>query len=146
MSSTRLCDAVGAVYSRILTFDSDLFVISRVTWTSVWLAGFDFSSCPMWSTCRNHPMYSLWRQASESVSAVTARILVQLCELLPLCDFPRSLTHSLITAAVCRNGVWQRHRAAERLHCQRLRQEQVERSSSCSTDWAGSCEMIKSII
>uniref|UniRef100_A0A3P8WY67 ADP-ribosyl cyclase/cyclic ADP-ribose hydrolase n=1 Tax=Cynoglossus semilaevis TaxID=244447 RepID=A0A3P8WY67_CYNSE len=23
-------------------------------------------SCPMWSTCRNHPMYSLWRQASES--------------------------------------------------------------------------------
>ncbi|XP_024910535.1 ADP-ribosyl cyclase/cyclic ADP-ribose hydrolase 1-like isoform X2 [Cynoglossus semilaevis] len=56
--------------------------------------GFDFSSCPMWSTCRNHPMYSLWRQASESVSAVTARILVQLCELLPLCDFPRSLTLS----------------------------------------------------
>lgn len=39
-------------------------------------------------------MYSLWRQASESVSAVTARILVQLCELLPLCDFPRSLTLS----------------------------------------------------
>ncbi|XP_058499059.1 ADP-ribosyl cyclase/cyclic ADP-ribose hydrolase 1-like [Solea solea] len=28
--------------------------------------GFDFSSCPVWSACRNHPVYSLWRQASQS--------------------------------------------------------------------------------
>ncbi|XP_070709329.1 ADP-ribosyl cyclase/cyclic ADP-ribose hydrolase 1-like [Pempheris klunzingeri] len=27
-------------------------------------SGFDFSSCPEWSACRNHPVYSLWRQAS----------------------------------------------------------------------------------
>ncbi|XP_056220582.1 ADP-ribosyl cyclase/cyclic ADP-ribose hydrolase 1-like [Seriola aureovittata] len=27
--------------------------------------GFDFSSCPQWSACRNHPVYSLWRQASQ---------------------------------------------------------------------------------
>ncbi|KAM3593503.1 uncharacterized protein V6R79_014411 [Siganus canaliculatus] len=29
-------------------------------------SGFDFSSCPEWSTCRNHPVYSLWRQASQN--------------------------------------------------------------------------------
>ncbi|XP_040921222.1 ADP-ribosyl cyclase/cyclic ADP-ribose hydrolase 1-like [Toxotes jaculatrix] len=28
--------------------------------------GFDFSSCPAWSVCRNHPVYSLWRQASQN--------------------------------------------------------------------------------
>ncbi|XP_044196172.1 ADP-ribosyl cyclase/cyclic ADP-ribose hydrolase 1-like [Thunnus albacares] len=28
--------------------------------------GFDFSSCPEWSACRNHPVYSLWRQASQN--------------------------------------------------------------------------------
>ncbi|KAK5898122.1 hypothetical protein CgunFtcFv8_015566 [Champsocephalus gunnari] len=29
-------------------------------------SGFDFSSCPDWSACRNHPVYSLWRQASQN--------------------------------------------------------------------------------
>ncbi|XP_019131011.2 ADP-ribosyl cyclase/cyclic ADP-ribose hydrolase 1 [Larimichthys crocea] len=29
-------------------------------------SGFDFSSCPEWSACRNHPVYSLWRQASQN--------------------------------------------------------------------------------
>ncbi|XP_062235867.1 ADP-ribosyl cyclase/cyclic ADP-ribose hydrolase 1-like [Platichthys flesus] len=29
-------------------------------------AGFDFSSCPAWSACRNHAVYSLWLQASQS--------------------------------------------------------------------------------
>uniref|UniRef100_A0A667ZNJ6 ADP-ribosyl cyclase/cyclic ADP-ribose hydrolase n=1 Tax=Myripristis murdjan TaxID=586833 RepID=A0A667ZNJ6_9TELE len=29
---------------------------------------FDFSSCPEWSACVNHPVYSLWRQASQNVS------------------------------------------------------------------------------
>ncbi|XP_035467872.1 ADP-ribosyl cyclase/cyclic ADP-ribose hydrolase 1 isoform X2 [Scophthalmus maximus] len=28
--------------------------------------GFDFSSCPEWSSCQNHPVYSLWRQASQT--------------------------------------------------------------------------------
>uniref|UniRef100_A0A3P8SSK7 ADP-ribosyl cyclase/cyclic ADP-ribose hydrolase n=1 Tax=Amphiprion percula TaxID=161767 RepID=A0A3P8SSK7_AMPPE len=27
---------------------------------------FDFNSCPEWSACRNHPVYSLWRQASQN--------------------------------------------------------------------------------
>lgn len=29
-------------------------------------SGFDFSACPEWSACRNHPVYSLWRQASQN--------------------------------------------------------------------------------
>ncbi|XP_061614903.1 ADP-ribosyl cyclase/cyclic ADP-ribose hydrolase 1 isoform X1 [Phyllopteryx taeniolatus] len=29
-------------------------------------ADFDFSSCPKWSACLNHPVHSLWRQASEN--------------------------------------------------------------------------------
>ncbi|XP_071340879.1 ADP-ribosyl cyclase/cyclic ADP-ribose hydrolase 1-like isoform X2 [Trachinotus anak] len=28
--------------------------------------GFDFNSCPKWSACRTHPVYSLWRQASQN--------------------------------------------------------------------------------
>lgn len=33
--------------------------------------GFDFSSCPEWSACRSHPVYSLWRQASQNVSLIS---------------------------------------------------------------------------
>ncbi|XP_067342324.1 ADP-ribosyl cyclase/cyclic ADP-ribose hydrolase 1-like isoform X2 [Channa argus] len=29
-------------------------------------SGFDFSSCPEWSASRHHPVYSLWRQASQN--------------------------------------------------------------------------------
>uniref|UniRef100_A0A665X916 ADP-ribosyl cyclase/cyclic ADP-ribose hydrolase n=1 Tax=Echeneis naucrates TaxID=173247 RepID=A0A665X916_ECHNA len=29
-------------------------------------SGFNFSSCPEWSAGRNHPVYSLWRQASQN--------------------------------------------------------------------------------
>lgn len=32
------------------------------------LAGFDFASCPGWSACERHPVYSLWRGASQNVS------------------------------------------------------------------------------
>ncbi|XP_035271158.1 ADP-ribosyl cyclase/cyclic ADP-ribose hydrolase 1-like [Anguilla anguilla] len=32
--------------------------------------GFNFSSCPMWSTCVNHPVYSLWKQASKNFAAL----------------------------------------------------------------------------
>nr|XP_023679185.1 ADP-ribosyl cyclase/cyclic ADP-ribose hydrolase 1-like isoform X1 [Paramormyrops kingsleyae]XP_023679186.1 ADP-ribosyl cyclase/cyclic ADP-ribose hydrolase 1-like isoform X1 [Paramormyrops kingsleyae] len=31
--------------------------------------GFDFISCPEWSTCANHPVYSLWKQASQNFAA-----------------------------------------------------------------------------
>ncbi|TWW70763.1 ADP-ribosyl cyclase/cyclic ADP-ribose hydrolase 1 [Takifugu flavidus] len=30
--------------------------------------GFDFGSCPGWSACERHPVYSLWRRASQNVS------------------------------------------------------------------------------
>ncbi|KAM9712292.1 ADP-ribosyl cyclase/cyclic ADP-ribose hydrolase 1-like [Menidia menidia] len=30
--------------------------------------GFDFQFCPKWSACMNHPVYSLWRQASKTFS------------------------------------------------------------------------------
>ena len=33
--------------------------------------GFDFESCPEWSTCPFHPVYSLWRQASQHVSCIS---------------------------------------------------------------------------
>ncbi|XP_076014091.1 ADP-ribosyl cyclase/cyclic ADP-ribose hydrolase 1-like [Genypterus blacodes] len=29
-------------------------------------SGFDFHSCPEWSACSDHPVYSLWRQASQN--------------------------------------------------------------------------------
>lgn len=29
---------------------------------------FDFNSCPAWSTCKTHPVYSLWKRASQNVS------------------------------------------------------------------------------
>lgn len=29
-------------------------------------SGFDFSACPVWSSCRNHPVYSLWLLASQN--------------------------------------------------------------------------------
>lgn len=35
---------------------------------SMLLTGFDFGSCPGWSACERHPVYSLWRQASQNVS------------------------------------------------------------------------------
>ncbi|KAI5617056.1 ADP-ribosyl cyclase/cyclic ADP-ribose hydrolase 1-like [Silurus asotus] len=31
--------------------------------------GFDFQSCPEWSTCVSHPVYSLWKQASQNFAA-----------------------------------------------------------------------------
>lgn len=35
---------------------------------SMLLTGFDFGSCPGWSACERHPVYSLWRRASQNVS------------------------------------------------------------------------------
>nr|XP_055038019.1 ADP-ribosyl cyclase/cyclic ADP-ribose hydrolase 1 [Misgurnus anguillicaudatus] len=31
--------------------------------------GFDYHSCPEWSTCLNHPVFSLWKQASQNFAA-----------------------------------------------------------------------------
>ncbi|KAL1006946.1 hypothetical protein UPYG_G00079500 [Umbra pygmaea] len=33
-------------------------------------SGFDFNSCPEWSTCVDHPVYTLWRQASQNVRSL----------------------------------------------------------------------------
>uniref|UniRef100_A0A671QM24 ADP-ribosyl cyclase/cyclic ADP-ribose hydrolase n=1 Tax=Sinocyclocheilus anshuiensis TaxID=1608454 RepID=A0A671QM24_9TELE len=37
--------------------------------------GFDYQSCPKWSACLNHPVYSLWKQASQNVSLVHSILL-----------------------------------------------------------------------
>ncbi|KAK1806440.1 hypothetical protein P4O66_004957 [Electrophorus voltai] len=31
--------------------------------------GFDFQSCPEWSSCVTHPVYSLWKRASQNFAA-----------------------------------------------------------------------------
>eukprot|EP00066_Takifugu_rubripes_P026965 XP_011616231.1 PREDICTED: ADP-ribosyl cyclase/cyclic ADP-ribose hydrolase 1-like isoform X2 [Takifugu rubripes] len=33
---------------------------------SMLLTGFDFGSCPGWSACERHPVYSLWCRASQN--------------------------------------------------------------------------------
>lgn len=76
--------------------------------------GFDFGSCPGWSACQHHPVYSLWRHASQNVSL---RLFFALqSETWLRVDHPPS---------VCRNGLRERHRAAERVRGRGLQQEQV---------------------
>ncbi|XP_055364411.1 ADP-ribosyl cyclase/cyclic ADP-ribose hydrolase 1-like isoform X2 [Betta splendens] len=41
------------------------YMFNDLIWCGQEDSGFDFSSCPEWSTCGNHPVYSLWRQASQ---------------------------------------------------------------------------------
>lgn len=79
--------------------------------------GFDFGSCPGWSACQHHPVYSLWRHASQNVSL---RLFFALqSETWLWVDHPPS---------VCRNGLWERHRAAERVRGRGLQQEEVSRA------------------
>lgn len=79
--------------------------------------GFDFGSCPGWSACQHHPVYSLWRHASQNVSL---RLFLTLQSQTWLrVDHPPS---------VCRSGLWERHRAAERVRGRGLQQEQVSRA------------------
>lgn len=79
--------------------------------------GFDFGSCPGWSACQHHPVYSLWWHASQNVSL---RLFLTLQSQTWLrVDHPPS---------VCRSGLWERHRAAERVRGRGLQQEQVSRA------------------
>lgn len=73
--------------------------------------GFDFASCPEWSACRHHPVHSLWWRASQRVRPAASAFSV----ITPLrCDMQTRRFHMFLK--VCRNGVRQRHRAAERIH------------------------------
>ncbi|XP_038586945.1 LOW QUALITY PROTEIN: ADP-ribosyl cyclase/cyclic ADP-ribose hydrolase 1-like [Micropterus salmoides] len=82
MPQTRPCDRF-LFWSKTRTLMHSYAAVVRHFWTLedtlagymfndlIWCgqeedSGFDFSSCPEWSACRNHPVYSLWRQASQS--------------------------------------------------------------------------------
>uniref|UniRef100_A0A8C5I1Q3 ADP-ribosyl cyclase/cyclic ADP-ribose hydrolase n=1 Tax=Gouania willdenowi TaxID=441366 RepID=A0A8C5I1Q3_GOUWI len=63
-SKTRaLMQSYAAVFKHFWTLEDTLvgYMFNDLIW-----CGFDFSSCPRWSACNNHPVFSLWRQASQN--------------------------------------------------------------------------------
>ncbi|XP_036374587.1 ADP-ribosyl cyclase/cyclic ADP-ribose hydrolase 1-like [Megalops cyprinoides] len=73
-SKTRdLVHSYSAVARRFWTLEDTLvgYMFNDLIWCGQKERdrGFDFSSCPTWSTCMNHPVYSLWKQASENFAA-----------------------------------------------------------------------------
>ncbi|XP_028288852.1 ADP-ribosyl cyclase/cyclic ADP-ribose hydrolase 1-like [Parambassis ranga] len=68
-SKTRtLMHSYAAVFRHFWTLEDTLvgYMFNDLIWCGRDEdAGFDFSSCPEWLACRNHPVYSLWRQASQ---------------------------------------------------------------------------------
>ncbi|XP_047468113.1 ADP-ribosyl cyclase/cyclic ADP-ribose hydrolase 1-like isoform X2 [Mugil cephalus] len=69
-SKTRaLMHSYAAVFRHFWTLEDTLvgYLFNDLIWCGQDDdSGFDFSSCPDWSACRNHPVYSLWRQASQN--------------------------------------------------------------------------------
>ncbi|XP_008303881.1 ADP-ribosyl cyclase/cyclic ADP-ribose hydrolase 1-like [Stegastes partitus] len=69
-SKTRtLMHSYAAVFRHFWTLEDTLvgYMFNDLIWCGQDEdSGFDFSSCPNWSACRNHPVYSLWRQASQN--------------------------------------------------------------------------------
>ncbi|XP_018556349.1 ADP-ribosyl cyclase/cyclic ADP-ribose hydrolase 1 [Lates calcarifer] len=69
-SKTRaLMHSYAAVVRHFWTLEDTLvgFMFNDLIWCGQEEdSGFDFSSCPEWSACRNHPVYSLWRRASQN--------------------------------------------------------------------------------
>uniref|UniRef100_A0A3Q3LQ79 ADP-ribosyl cyclase/cyclic ADP-ribose hydrolase n=2 Tax=Mastacembelus armatus TaxID=205130 RepID=A0A3Q3LQ79_9TELE len=69
-SKTRtLMHSYAAVVRHLWTLEDTLvgYMFNDLIWCGQEEdSGFDFSSCPEWSACRNHPVYSLWRQASQN--------------------------------------------------------------------------------
>uniref|UniRef100_A0A3B3TNA6 ADP-ribosyl cyclase/cyclic ADP-ribose hydrolase n=1 Tax=Poecilia latipinna TaxID=48699 RepID=A0A3B3TNA6_9TELE len=62
-SKTRmLVHSYAAVFRHFWTLEDTLvgFLFNDLIWC------FDFNSCPAWSTCRTHPVYSLWKRASQN--------------------------------------------------------------------------------
>lgn len=97
----------------------------------MWHTGFDFSSCPEWSACRNHPVYSLWRRASQNVSLMSetsssAHTAVLLFIIYMQHTVPEAAmeycSHAIFftSLSVCRDGVRQHHSVTEWIYCQRL--------------------------
>lgn len=82
-------------------------------------AGFDFNSCPEWSACGDHPVFSLWRHASQKVSLRIPTLIIPVCE--PL----------WLQLSVRRDGMWQHHCSAQWVYCWRLQQEEVRRNERC---------------
>ncbi|XP_031705721.1 ADP-ribosyl cyclase/cyclic ADP-ribose hydrolase 1-like [Anarrhichthys ocellatus] len=65
----RLVHSYTAVERDIWTLEDTLvgYMFNDLVWCGQEEdSGFDFSSCPAWAACRHHPVYSLWRQASQN--------------------------------------------------------------------------------
>uniref|UniRef100_A0A672J9V5 ADP-ribosyl cyclase/cyclic ADP-ribose hydrolase n=1 Tax=Salarias fasciatus TaxID=181472 RepID=A0A672J9V5_SALFA len=63
-SKTRpLMHSYAAVLRHFWTLEDTLpgYMFNDLIW-----CGFDHSSCPEWSACKNHPVHSLWRKASQN--------------------------------------------------------------------------------
>uniref|UniRef100_A0A8C6UIU1 ADP-ribosyl cyclase/cyclic ADP-ribose hydrolase n=1 Tax=Neogobius melanostomus TaxID=47308 RepID=A0A8C6UIU1_9GOBI len=69
-SKTRpLMHSYAAVMKHLWTLEDTLagYMFNDLIWCRQQEdADFDFSACPEWSACPNHPVYSLWRQASQN--------------------------------------------------------------------------------
>uniref|UniRef100_A0A3Q1JLX1 ADP-ribosyl cyclase/cyclic ADP-ribose hydrolase n=1 Tax=Anabas testudineus TaxID=64144 RepID=A0A3Q1JLX1_ANATE len=68
-SKTRtLMHSYAAVMRHFWTLEDTLvgYMFNDLIWCGQEDTGFDFDSCPEWLACRNHPVYSLWRQASQN--------------------------------------------------------------------------------
>ncbi|XP_051944927.1 ADP-ribosyl cyclase/cyclic ADP-ribose hydrolase 1 [Xyrauchen texanus] len=73
-SKTRdLMHSYAAVKGSVWTLENTLvgFMFNDLIWCRQQdrERGFDYHTCPEWSTCLNHPVYSLWKQASVNFAA-----------------------------------------------------------------------------
>uniref|UniRef100_A0A8C7YYY6 ADP-ribosyl cyclase/cyclic ADP-ribose hydrolase n=1 Tax=Oryzias sinensis TaxID=183150 RepID=A0A8C7YYY6_9TELE len=68
-SKTRtLMHSYAAVFRHFWTLENTLvgFMFNELVWCGQEEeSGFDFNSCPEWSACGDHPVFSLWRYASQ---------------------------------------------------------------------------------
>ncbi|KAM6900573.1 ADP-ribosyl cyclase/cyclic ADP-ribose hydrolase 1-like [Xenentodon cancila] len=69
-SKTRtLMHSYAAIFRHFWTLEDTLvgYMFNDLVWCGHDEdSGFDFTACPLWSACRNHPVYSLWRKASQN--------------------------------------------------------------------------------
>ncbi|XP_062841893.1 ADP-ribosyl cyclase/cyclic ADP-ribose hydrolase 1 [Trichomycterus rosablanca] len=73
-SKTReLMQSYAAVTRSFWTLENTLvgFMFNKLIWCGQKERGrgFDYQSCPEWSKCTTHPVYSLWKQASQNFAA-----------------------------------------------------------------------------
>uniref|UniRef100_A0A3Q2TZF2 ADP-ribosyl cyclase/cyclic ADP-ribose hydrolase n=2 Tax=Fundulus heteroclitus TaxID=8078 RepID=A0A3Q2TZF2_FUNHE len=69
-SKTRvLVHSYAAVFRHFWTLEDTLvgYLFNDLVWCGQEEdSDFDFNVCPAWSTCRTHPVYSLWKRASQN--------------------------------------------------------------------------------